>query len=83
MILPTKHLKTEASLIYVGGVIQSKVSDVPLTIDQLWHSVKQEYQKRILDYEITYDWFILALSLLFTIGIVLLADGRIVGDAND
>jgi len=83
MILPTKHLRSEASLVYVGGVIKSIIEPSPLTVDQLWHKTKKEFIKHTQDYEITYDWFILALSLLYAINAVSFTDGRLVGVAND
>ena len=83
MILPTKHLRSEASLIYVGGIIHNIIATTPLSIDQLWHITKHEYVKRFQDCDITYDWFILALSMLYTISAVSFVDGRIVGVVND
>ena len=83
MILPTKHLRSEASLIYVGGIIQNIIASTPLTIDQLWHGTKREYVKRSQDSDITYDWFVLALSLLYTINAISFSDGRIIGVSND
>lgn len=83
MILPTKHLRSEASLIYVGGIIQNIVASNSLTVDQLWHSTKREYIKHAKDSDITYDWFVLALSLLYTINAISISDGRIVGVGND
>jgi len=78
MILPTKHLRSETSLIYVGGIIQSILVTNPMTIDQLWHKTKTEYTKLSHDWDITYDWFILALSMLYMINSISFTDGRIV-----
>ena len=83
MILPTKHLRSESSLIYVGGIIQNIVVSKSLTVDQLWHYTKEEYVQRVQDSDITYDWFVLALSLLYTINAISFSDGRIVGVRND
>jgi len=83
MILPTKHLRSEASLIYLGGIIRNVITSTPLTVDQLWHATKREYVKHSQDSDITYDRFVLALSLLYTIDIISFFDGRIVGVGND
>ena len=83
MILPTKHLRNETSLINVGGIILSIINTTPLTVDQLWHSTKKEYVMHSQDSDITYDWFILALSMLYIINAVSFINGRIVGEAND
>lgn len=79
MILPTKHLRIEASLIYIGGIIQKIIAAYPMSVDQLWHSTKKEHSIRSCEYEITYDWFILALSMLYEIGGIMFVDGKIVG----
>lgn len=83
MILPTKHLRSEASLVYVGGIIQRIIIATPLSVDQLWHSTKREYKQHSQDCEITYDWFILALSLLYAIDAISFSNDRIVGIAYD
>lgn len=83
MILPTKHLRSELSLIYIGGIIQNLIVSASMTVDQLWHSVKKEYKAHNRDSEITYDWFVLALSMLYTIGSATLKDGRIAGGTDD
>ena len=83
MILPTKHLRSEASLIYVGGIIQNIIAAAPQTVDQLWHSTKREYIKHSPDFDITYDWFVLALSLLYAMNAISFVDDRIVGVPND
>ena len=83
MILPTKHLRSESSLIYIGGIIRSKVAQSSLTVDQLWYQVRREYDTVIQDCQLTYDWFILALSFSYLINVVEMIDGRIVGVYND
>lgn len=83
MILPTKHLRSEASLIYVGGIIQKIIASKSMTVDQLWHSIKREYVSCSYECDITYDWFVLALSMLYEIDAIALADGRIVGVCHD
>lgn len=50
-----------------------------MSVDQLWHSTKKEHSIRSCEYEITYDWFILALSMLYEIGGIMFVDGKIVG----
>ena len=79
MILPSKHLRAESALIYTGGIISNLVMHQKLSVDQLWHKTQREFSDNISDCEITYDWFVLALTMLFTINIVELRDGRIEG----
>lgn len=79
MILPTRHLRTESALIYTGGIISNIVTNQKLSVDQLWHKTQKEFSDNISDCELTYDWFVLALTMLFTINIVEFRDGRIEG----
>lgn len=83
MILPTKHLRSESSLIYIGGIIQSALASGSMSVDQLWRSTKTLYYSRTHDNDITYDWFVLALSLLYEIGNITLVDDKIVGGRHD
>ena len=82
MILPTKHLRSEFSLIYIGGIIQSALASGSMSVDQLWRSTKTLYYSRTHDNDITYDWFVLALSLLYEIGNITLVDDKNVGGAS-
>lgn len=83
MILPTKHLRSESSLIFVGGIIQNILDSNSMSVDQLWHGTKAAYTACTHGRDITYDWFVLALSMLFEIDTIKLVDGRIVGVRHD
>lgn len=83
MILPTKHLRSESSLIYVGGIIKKMIASKAMSVDQLWHSTKKEYNSYSHGCDITYDWFVLSLSMLYEIDSIALVDGRIVEVCHD
>ena len=83
MILPSKHLRSEVSLVYIGGIIQNILASNSMSVDQLWHSTKTAYRTCVYEHEITYDWFVLALSMLYTIGNIVLVESRIVGVRHD
>lgn len=70
MILPTKHIPTQRSLLGLGGVVLTALSG-PTTTSALWESVRSH------DEIGTYGRFILTLDLLFTIGVIELRDGLI------
>lgn len=78
MILPSKKLKTENSLIYLGGKLLDLLGE-PKTVSSLWQELKesnaQSSLKNSLDF--TYDWFVLALDLLFLAGTLELSHGRL------
>jgi len=62
MILPTKHLPQERSLIGIGGEVLGLL-DEKKTVSSLWNEFKRSRLDR--GAIITFDWFVLALDLLF------------------
>lgn len=72
MILPTKHLLSQDSLIGVGGLIMTRVGNRGTTVSRLWEQV---HDKREIG---TYERFILALDTLFLLGFLGLEDGLLV-----
>src|SRR5690242_12087457 len=68
MILPTKHIPTERSLLGIGSILLSCL-DQPHTITSLWdrtHTIPEIA---------TFERFVLALDLLYTIGVIDIQDG--------
>lgn len=78
MILPTKKLSPENSLIYIGGKVLA-VLDEPKTISRTWEEFKDNRfdGSRNDRPAITYDWFVLSLDFLFLMGVVELSQGRL------
>lgn len=68
MILPTKHISTEHSLIGVGAKILEKL-DSSTTVTGLWEQVKNFPEVKV------YWKFVLALDLLFMLGALDLKEG--------
>ena len=68
MILPSKHIKFENSLIGVGTEIVKHMNS-PQTVSQLWNDVK------ILPGIRTFERFTLSLDLLFAIGMIEFHEG--------
>ena len=72
MILPTKHLPVDSSLIGIGAKILAAL-DGPCEVPELWSSVRHEAGVN------SFDRFCNALVFLFAIGLVELGpDGSIV-----
>lgn len=71
MILPSKHLTAEKALLTVGSelLVQLRHSR---TVSGLWDSVRKE---TAMSKHLSYDWFVLALDLLFMIGAIQFEDG--------
>ena len=76
MILPTKRLRQDRSLLYVGAEILQLV-DEPKTVSRLWKELQSARSAQSGLAPLTYDWFVLALDLLFLINAVRIERGRI------
>lgn len=63
MILPTKHVSTQSSLLGVGAILLRHL-DRPQTVTELWERV------RIAPEIGTFQRFVLALDLLYALGAV-------------
>jgi len=74
MILPTKGLALDRALLSVGAEVLRRL-DRPKTVSRLWEQMRQR-QSSLLE-AISYDWFLLALDLLFLCGAVDFEDGRL------
>ena len=72
MILPGKHLRTHRSLIGVGQQILLCL-DFPRSTSELWENVRA--QPSFKSTPLAYDWYLLALSLLFAMDAIELDGG--------
>lgn len=68
MILPTKHIAPQNSLLGIGAALLELLSDQQ-TVTRLWD------QARTGNKLLTFQRFVLAVDLLFAIGAVELTDG--------
>lgn len=70
MILPTKHLPLERTLLAAGAQILV-VLERPRTVSGLWDHVRQDVAFP------SFDHLVLTLDVLFALGMVDFADGRL------
>jgi len=70
VILPTKHISENRSLLGIGGVLLARLEN-PRTISKLWDEVRDHPDIR------TFERFVLALDLLYIIGAVEQARGQL------
>lgn len=75
MLLPTKRLSTEKSLLVVGARVLSELAR-PQTVSHVWDQVSRHYQSSPLG-SIDFEWFVLALDFLFAIGSLEFRQGRL------
>lgn len=66
MILPTKHIRPDRALLAVGADVLSCLRD-PMTVSRLWDEIRRARSDRLISAPINYDWFVLALDLLFIV----------------
>jgi hypothetical protein len=64
MLLPTKGIESQRALLTVGGSLLSLL-DAPTTVSGLWERFSQKNKLTGDAPKITFDWFAMALSMLF------------------
>ena len=69
MILPTKHLRADRSLLAVGGEILSILGE-PKTVSRVWDEFSASRSRTEGRAPVSYDWFVLSLDLLFVLGAI-------------
>lgn len=69
MLLPTKGISAERALLTVGARLIS-VLDSPATVSGLWERFTRATQDSSSTSKITFDWFAIALSMLFAMNLV-------------
>jgi len=78
MILPSKHLPQDRALLTVGGHVLTFLAR-PKTVSALWDELNRQAEGlgSTLPRRITYDWFLLALDLLYALGAIELDNGLV------
>jgi hypothetical protein len=69
MILPTKHLPQDRALLSIGAEILSELTE-PRSVSELWEAVREARGKNPSATPLSFDWFVLALNLLYAISAV-------------
>jgi hypothetical protein len=73
VILPSRHLPAERALISVGGEVLAILRNGPLSVSDAWEDLRKSERRHPL----SFDWFALALALLFSMGLLELHDERL------
>lgn len=77
MILPSRHLSQERALLTVGAQILLRL-DRPKTVSGLWEELRHsDANQPNFPPRLSYDWFVLALDLLFAMGAIDMKSGLI------
>lgn len=80
MILPTKRLPDRRSLLVLGADIL-RLLDEPKTISRLWEDFKKGDSLLASPRRVTFDWFVLALDLLYAMRLIALEEGLLLRSA--
>jgi hypothetical protein len=75
MILPTKHLRPDRSLIALGADVLSILRE-PKTVSRLWEEFRDLHHEKARA-PVTYEWFILTIDLLYLMGAVRYQKGQV------
>jgi len=70
MILPSKHLSQKKALLTIGAELLIYMNR-PKTVSAVWEQARRTVT-------VSYDWFILALDLLYTINAIEIHEGLLV-----
>ena len=74
MILPTKGIGSDKALLSIGAAILRDL-DEPKTVSRLWANLRRVEEGPP---DLTFDWFVLALDLLYLMGTLDYLSGRVV-----
>ena len=75
MLMPTKHIMTENALIGVGAEVLALL-DRDKTVSRLFSDLQEDRRENELS-TIHFDWFLLAMDFLFSIGAIRFESGLI------
>ncbi|MBY5917795.1 hypothetical protein ELG97_15785 [Rhizobium leguminosarum] len=73
MILPTKYLSADRSLIVIGADILRVLNEAPRSVSEVWERVISTRNPQAAP--LTYDWFLMAVTLLYAIGTIDIRNG--------
>jgi ABC-3C biological conflict system middle component len=74
LILPGKHLQQSRALLGVGAEILGHL-DEERTISELWERIRSARGPAAI--QLSFDWFVLALTFLYAVAAIDLTDGVI------
>jgi hypothetical protein len=76
MILPSKHLSSDRALLTVGARLLAALEE-PRTVSALWDRTRKRRDIRSPHGPVSYEWFVLALDLLYALDAIAIENGVI------
>ncbi len=77
MIMPTKYIKENESLLALGALILEEITDEGSTLSVIWDNLKDD------EALFNYKRFILTLDVLFLLGLVNIKNNKIIKVSQD
>lgn len=77
MILPTKRISADRALLSLGAEVLQLLESHDKTVTQVWTEFQRGRQMRQRAAIVPYDWFVLALDLLFAINAIAWEEGAL------
>ncbi len=74
MLLPTKRIPADRALLIIGAEVL-KLLNEPKTVSKLWSEFQIQRESVMNSNPVPFDWFILALDLLYCLSAVSLSHG--------
>ncbi len=69
MILPTKSIPPERSLIALGGCVLELLQESPLTVTAAWTEFHTR-ESAVQAAPASFEWFVLSLDMLYALGAI-------------
>lgn len=79
--MPTKYLPHDRALLGVGAEILAQLKE-PRTVSELWECVREDRNKRVAATPLSFDWFVLALNLLYAVTAIEFSNGVVRREAS-
>lgn len=80
MIVPTKGISPDRSLLGIGADVLELLSR-PMTVSEMWSKYRRRASRRDQSL-VSFDWFVLALDMLYSISAISLTpEGRLTKNA--
>ena len=76
MILPAKHLSRDRAMLDIGAEILSQLNE-RRTVSELWYRVHASRVNHPFSSPISFDWFILTLSFLYSVSAIDFLNGLV------
>lgn len=81
MIFPTKHLPIKRALISISAEVYELIGDKSTT-SSIWEEYSKMLSKSLRTADVSYDWFILSIDLLYLLKMIEFRDGFIKRKCN-